>query len=95
MELLKLKLSRRKSLFIVGALLALVLSTATALHFVTFKFLFNSEKMTSACAHNPASHLRTRPDRDVLPTNVHPMKYDLVIKPDMDNFTFEGQVSIE
>ena len=30
-------------------------------------------EMTSACAHNPASHLRLRPDRDVLPTNVVPM----------------------
>lgn len=84
-----------KCLFIASALLALVLSIATALHFLSSKSNFDSKKMTSACAHNPASHLRTRPDRDVLPTNVQPMLYDLVITPDMDNFTFVGQVSIE
>ena len=78
-------------------LLALVLSSG--LTFVTLSSSTSepkNEKMTSACAHNhPASHLRTRMDRDVLPTNVRPVNYDLVIKPDMDNFTFEGKVSIE
>lgn len=51
--------------------------------------------MTSACAHNPASHLRLCPDRDILPKNVVPILYNLTIKPDMNNFTFEGKVSIE
>lgn len=81
----------RGSLFVVLTSLALVISIGLA--FVP-NFL-NKTKMTSACAHNPASHLRLRPDRDVLPTNVVPMKYDLIIKPDMENFTFEGKVTIE
>jgi hypothetical protein len=85
---------RTESLFLVFALLALVISIG--LTFVTLSTTKpKNEKMTSACAHNPASHLRTRIDRDVLPTNVIPVNYDLVIKPDMDNFTFEGKVSIE
>lgn len=78
-----------RSLFIGLTLLALVISIGLA--FVP-KLI---TKMTSACAHNPASHLRLRPDRDVLPTNAVPIKYDLTIKPDMDNFTFEGKVLIE
>lgn len=76
------------SLFIVLYLAALVISIGLA-------FQRRTTEMTSACAHNPASHLRLRPDRDVLPTNVVPVLYDLTIKPDMDNFTFEGKVSIE
>lgn len=86
-----------RSLFIVIISAALVVSIGLTL--ITSRRPFNSRcskvKMTSACAHNPASHLRLRPDRDVLPTNVVPMLYDLTIKPDMDNFTFEGKVSIE
>lgn len=73
------------------ALLALVISIATAY----LLGLIKTFEMASACAHNPASHLRNRPDRDVLPTNVVPTKYDLTVKPDMDNFTFEGKVIIE
>ena len=81
-----------KSLFIVLTLLALVISIG--LTFVP-SFICRT-KMTSACAHNPASHSRRlRPERDVLPTNVVPVNYDLTIKPDMVNFTFEGKVSIE
>lgn len=54
----------------------------------------NSSQMTIACAHNPASHLHARPDRDVLPTNVKPTHYDLTITPNMEAFTFEGCVLI-
>lgn len=87
-------ISNNGSLFIAVAVLALVFSIVFL--FVPKFFTKPSQtKMTSACAHNPASHLRLRPDRDVLPTNVVPMKYDLTIKPDMDNFTFEGKVLIE
>ena len=85
--------SRTESLFLVLTLLALVISIG--LTFVTLSTPKLKNQMTSACAHNPASHLRTRIDRDVLPTNVVPVNYDLVVKPDMDNFTFEGKVSIE
>ena len=33
--------------------------------------------------------------REVLPTNVKPMHYDLTLEPNFDNFTFEGTVIIE
>jgi len=34
-------------------------------------------------------------DRVLLPNNVVPMEYDLVITPDMNKFTFDGEVSIK
>ncbi len=57
-------------------------------------FISNNSEMTIACAHNPASHLHSRPDRDVLPINVKPIHYDLKITPNMKAFTFEGRVLI-
>ncbi|KAJ8603570.1 hypothetical protein MRB53_042113 [Persea americana] len=33
--------------------------------------------------------------REVLPTNVRPTHYDLVVEPDLDKFTFHGTVSID
>jgi len=33
--------------------------------------------------------------REVLPTNVKPMHYDLTLEPDFEKFTFEGKVIIE
>ena len=33
--------------------------------------------------------------REVLPTNVKPMHYDLTLEPDFDKFTYEGKVVIE
>lgn len=54
----------------------------------------HDSEMTIACAHNPASHLHSRPDRDVLPTNVAPIHYDLTVSPNMEAFTFEGRVVI-
>jgi len=67
-------------------------------------FLLFCYQMTIACAHNSAAshsccsrniaHLKTRQDRDILPSNVRPTHYDLAISPNMDNFTFEGRVVI-
>jgi len=96
----KSKITCTPRLFVLSSVVALVLSIAifaglSSLTHRTDSKLQPKKLMTSACAHNPASHLRLRPDRDVLPVNVVPMKYDLTIKPDMDNFTFEGKVSIE
>ncbi|KGQ01598.1 hypothetical protein PAAG_11728 [Paracoccidioides lutzii Pb01] len=34
-------------------------------------------------------------DRQVLPTNVKPLHYDLTLEPDFNNFTFEGTVNID
>ena len=33
--------------------------------------------------------------REVLPTNVRPLHYDLTLEPDFEKFTFEGKVVIE
>ena len=33
--------------------------------------------------------------REVLPTNVKPLHYDLTLEPDLQNFTYEGKVVIE
>lgn len=49
-------------------------------------------KMTVSCAHK---HMDEFMNRDVLPTNVRPLNYDLVISPDMTNFVFDGKVSIK
>lgn len=77
--------NRKWKYYIIASLVALVIAIATTI----------AINMTIACAHNPISHLRTRPDRDVLPSNVVPIKYDLTITPNMDTFTFDGHVLIE
>jgi len=33
--------------------------------------------------------------REVLPTNVKPVHYDLTLEPDFDKFTYDGSVVIE
>jgi aminopeptidase 2 len=33
--------------------------------------------------------------REVLPTNVKPVHYDLTLEPNFEKFTYEGTVSIE
>lgn len=33
--------------------------------------------------------------REVLPTNVKPVHYDLTLEPDFDKFTYNGTVTIE
>jgi aminopeptidase 2 len=33
--------------------------------------------------------------REVLPTNVKPLHYDLTLEPDFEKFTYEGKVVIE
>ncbi|SCU87998.1 LADA_0E07536g1_1 [Lachancea dasiensis] len=35
------------------------------------------------------------PDREVLPTNVTPVHYDLTVEPNFDNFKFDGKVNID
>lgn len=37
----------------------------------------------------------TVPGREVLPTNVKPLHYDLTLEPDFEKFTYEGTVIIE
>lgn len=45
-------------------------------------------------ADNPSSMDITQA-REVLPTNVKPVHYDLTLEPDFDKFTFEGKVVVE
>lgn len=33
--------------------------------------------------------------REVLPTNVKPLHYDLTLEPDLEKFTFDGTVEIQ
>lgn len=33
--------------------------------------------------------------REVLPTNVKPLNYDLTLEPNFENFTYKGTVAIE
>jgi aminopeptidase 2 len=42
-----------------------------------------------------ASGAKAVPDREVLPTNVKPVHYDLTLEPNFEKFTFEGTVNIE
>jgi aminopeptidase 2 len=35
------------------------------------------------------------PGREVLPTNVKPVHYDLTLEPDFEKFTYEGTVIVE
>ena len=81
--------SKKNWSFLMWNAAALVIFIATTLWYNR-----SNSEMTIACAHNPASHLHSRPDRDVLPTNVAPIHYDLTITPNMDAFTFEGRVLI-
>lgn len=78
--------------FIIWNVVALVAIIATTR--LWFNNLSKPAEMTIACAHNPAHHLHSRPDRDVLPTNIAPVHYDVTITPDMEAFTFEGRVVI-
>ena len=53
-------------------------------------------KMTVSCAHKPKADLSNAMlERDILPTNVKPVHYDLSITPDMTNFVYDGLVSIQ
>ncbi len=43
----------------------------------------------------PSGSMDMSKGREVLPTNVKPMHYDLTLEPDLEKFTFEGTVKIE
>lgn len=54
-----------------------------------------NRKMTVGCAHKNNHASAGFADRDVLPTNVRPINYDLTIVPDLTSFTFEGRIAIK
>lgn len=43
----------------------------------------------------PTKKAVTVEDRDILPDHVAPVHYDLIIRPDMTTFKFNGQVRIK
>ena len=45
--------------------------------------------------HADASGSTTVQDREVLPTNVKAIHYDLTMEPDFSKFTFDGHVEIQ
>ena len=47
------------------------------------------------CLRDDISGSQAAPKREVLPTNVKPMHYDLILEPDLEKFTYNGQVTIE
>ena len=46
-------------------------------------------------AEGDASGSVATPDREVLPTNVKPLHYDLTLEPNFEKFTYNGSVTIE
>lgn len=43
-----------------------------------------------------SSSVAIRPEgRELLPTNVRPLHYNLTLEPDLEKFTFDGEVTIE
>jgi len=50
------------------------------------------------CRHfgvDDPSPMNVSQGREVLPTNVKPVHYDLTLEPDFDKFTYNGTVTIE
>lgn len=46
-------------------------------------------------AETPGGSMGVEAHREVLPTNVKPIHYDLTLEPDFEKFTYEGKVVIE
>jgi aminopeptidase 2 len=46
-------------------------------------------------AENEGSAMAVQQAREVLPTNVKPLHYDLTLEPDFEKATYEGSVTIE
>jgi aminopeptidase 2 len=46
-------------------------------------------------AENEGSAMAVNQAREVLPTNVKPLHYDLTLEPDFEKATYEGSVTIE
>lgn len=57
---------------------------------------FPPTRSFSMCLHNAAGTTSTTAvEREVLPTNVKPLHYDLTLEPLFDSFTFNGEVAIK
>ena len=47
------------------------------------------------CKKDEISGATPLPDREVLPTNVKPLHYDLILEPNFETFKYNGTVTIE
>ena len=47
------------------------------------------------CKMGETSGATPIPDREVLPTNVKPLHYDLILEPNFDTFKYNGTVTVE
>lgn len=77
---------------------SLLLAAAVGVLAALFKLVvtpLDSFKMTVSCSHKPAIPMDAFLERDVLPTKVNPLHYDLTIVPDMTDFVFDGVVAIK
>lgn len=63
---------------------------AASFIYLLLLLLLNQSKFMSPCQHG--TH---EVERDILPTNVRPLHYDLTIDPDFSTFLFQGTVHIE
>lgn len=50
---------------------------------------------THAAAEIVASAVDLTQGRQILPSNVKPLNYNLTLEPDLEKFTYEGEVVIE
>ena len=78
-----------------NTVLAVVVGVLTATLFKLVAHPFQNAIMTVSCAHKNSHIKEALLERDILPTNVSPIHYDLTITPDMTNFVFDGQVDIK
>ena len=81
---------------------------AKDIHFEKYKLVqprFRARQIVRYCSHRramcrhnadiPGGSVHVESGREVLPTNVKPLHYDLTLEPNFDKFSYEGTVVIE
>ena len=81
---------------------------ARNIHFETYKIVqqrLPAKQIVRYCSHRramcrhnadiPGGSVHVESGREVLPTNVKPLHYDLTLEPNFDKFSYEGTVVIE
>ena len=63
----------------------------TSKRYCSYRRMCSSRRAEDA----PSGSTNVPQDREVLPTNVKPVHYDLTLEPNFDKFTFDGTVIIE
>ena len=62
---------------------------------VSLRYCSHQRAMCRKNADIPGGSMDITKNREVLPTNVNPLHYDLILEPDFEKFTYEGTVVIE